>query len=131
MAFENNQVLETFTAAADLSAKRYHLVRLSAADNVNQASNPGGTDNLGVLQNKPESGEAATVIMGGMAKVVAGSSMAVGALFTTSASGRAVTAAPASGVAAYVYGQVLEAPTADGDIVSVWLTRPWRFVAIG
>jgi len=123
MAMENNQTRESFAAASDLSAKKFHLVRLSSAEYCDQASNPGGTDNLGVLQSAPQSGEHATVALLGMCKVVAGSSMAAGSLFTTSGSGRAVNVSSGG----YVYGQVLEASSFDGDIVTVWLNRPWKF----
>ena len=122
-SFENNQIRETLTANTDHSAKRYHLVRLSAAEKFDQASNPGGTDNFGVLQTMPQAGKAGTIALFGMSKVVAGSSMAVGAMFTTSASGRAVTVSSGG----YVFGRVWEAPSADGDIVTCWLERPWKF----
>lgn len=123
MAFENNQIRETLRAAADLSGKQYHLLRLSAAEYTNQASNPGGTDNFGVLLNKPLTNEAATVVLMGMGRVVAGAALAVGAMFTTNGSGRAVTVTSGG----YVFGRALEAAGADGDIVTAWLERPWKF----
>lgn len=123
MAFENNQVRESFTAAVNLSAARYHLVRLSSAENISLVGSQGGTTGIGVLQTAPQSQEAATVALTGMSKVVAGSSMAVGDQFTASASGRAVTVTSGG----YVYGRVLEAPTADGDICTVWLCMPYKF----
>jgi hypothetical protein len=122
-ATENNQVKESFSAGADLTAHQYHVVRLSAADTVSQANSAGQTTQLGILQNNPESGLAATVALLGMSRVVAGSSMAVGDMFTTSASGRAVTVSSGG----YVVGRVLEASTTDGDIVTCWIERPWKF----
>lgn len=130
MAQYGEQLRIAMEAGADLSAAQNHLVRQSAANTVLLVGSAGATNGLGVLIDKPQSGEQGAVAMVGMAKVVAGSSMAVGAPFTASASGRAVTAAPASGQAVFVYGTVMEASSFDGDVVTVWLTHPWRFVAI-
>ena len=123
MAFDNNQIRETLQAAADLSGKQYHLLRLSAAEVCNQASNSADSAAIGVLHNKPGSGEAASVTFFGMSKVTAGGSLGVGALFTTNGSGRATAATSGS----YVYGRTLEATTADGDIFTGWIDRPWKF----
>ena len=50
-------------AAADLRSVQYHVLRQSAAGETNIASNPGGSarDVIGVLQTKPNSGQAANV----------------------------------------------------------------------
>ncbi len=103
-------------AAADLSGKQYHFVRLSAADAVNQSSDAADRDFAGVLQNKPQANEAATVRRGGIQKVVAGASGSVHALITTNGSGRAT--AVLSGSNSLVVGRYLEAPGADGNIVT-------------
>ena len=123
----NNQVLETFTAAADLSAKQFHVVRLSAADTCNQASATTQTDILGVLQNLPTSGQAATVCMQGMTPVVVGSAVSAGDRLTVSASGRVVTGSPASGAGVVVIGKAITAGTSDGDIITAWIQQPYRY----
>ena len=126
-AKSNNQTLEAFTAGADLSAVQHHFMKLSAADTVTLAGSLGDLNVAGVLVNNPQSGEAATVCMNGMVPVVCGSSIAVNALITVSASGRAITSAPASGTSQMVVGRVLEASGADGDIVTAWVHQPWRY----
>ncbi len=103
-------------AAADLSAKQYHLMRFSAADTVNQSSDAADRNFAGVLQNKPQANEAATLRRGGKCKVVAGASGSVHALITANGSGRAT--AVLSGSNALVIGRYLEAPGANGDIVT-------------
>ena len=122
--------LETFTleAAADLSGKQYHIVRMSAANQCNQASNATDLNIIGVLQNKPQAGEFATVADGGTSKVVAGGSVSVGNPVTTNGSGRAV--AVSSGTNQVVIGTALDAATADGDVISVRLTRPYPWPGI-
>lgn len=109
-----------FQAAADLSSKRYHIMRLSAANNVNQASLGTDTALIGVLQNKPKSGEAATISYLGKSKVTAAASCAANQLFTTNGSGRATIIISGS----MVVGRYLESPTADGDVVNALLMIP-------
>ena len=56
MAYESPSInLGTLTAAADLSSKQYHFVKLASATTVNVCS--ATTDRaIGILQNNPESG---------------------------------------------------------------------------
>ena len=77
-----NPVNYSFTAAADLSAKQFLGVKITAARTVNVA---GANDAHGVLQNKPASGEFAAVCMGGLGKAVAGATVAAGDFLTTEA----------------------------------------------
>lgn len=115
----------TFTAeaAADLSAHQYNLMRLSAANAVNVASLDTNSGLCGVLLNKPESGEAASIQYAGMGRVRAGASITAGAHITTNGSGRAV----AVGSGDMACGRALEAAGADGDIIDVILYPPIRW----
>lgn len=61
----------TFPAAADLSAAQHRGVGLNSSGQAVLAS-VAGQACIGVLQNKPGSGQAATVAMGGITKVIAG-----------------------------------------------------------
>lgn len=121
--FGDLETIAGLAAAADLSGKQYHLVRLSAAWTVNQASEAANSALLGVLQNKPKSGEAATVADGGTSKVVAGAAITAGAVLSTNGSGRAI--AVVSGAVAF--GQALTAAGADGDVISARLMKPVRW----
>lgn len=70
MAGENAILSKSFTAAADLSSYQYHFVKLASATTVTYADDAG--DAIGILQNKPESGETAEVMMIGISNMVVG-----------------------------------------------------------
>ncbi|MGA1628381.1 MAG: hypothetical protein ACO330_06150, partial [Aquiluna sp.] len=70
MAYELPGQVATFTAAADLSAKQYYFVKITADNTVNVCA--AVTDiPIGVLQIAPASGEAASVMLYGISKVSA------------------------------------------------------------
>lgn len=76
-------------AAADLSAKQYYIIEMSGA-NVNVCGD--GEAGIGVLQNAPESGQAASVRVLGVTPVILGGTVASGALVASDTNGKAVTA---------------------------------------
>lgn len=111
---------ESFKAAADLSAKQYFLVELTAEDTVGLIN--AATDRvIGVLQNKPKLDEAAQVRILGISKVVSDgtTAIAVGDYVGPNASGKAIKKATADNVVA---GIALKASDADGDVIPVLLT---------
>ena len=115
---------ETYQAAADLSARQFHLVRQSAANVCNQASDAQGSSIIGVLQNKPAAaGRFATVAMLGISKVVAGGSLTQGDIITTNGSGRAATVRSGD----MAVGRALTAAGADGDIISALIFPPVKW----
>jgi hypothetical protein len=79
------------TAAADLSAKQYYAVKLSASRAVNLAST-GGEEIIGILQNAPASGDAADVCLFGLSKALIGTGgvTAGNAVMTEAATGKIV-----------------------------------------
>lgn len=115
----------TYTAAADLSGKQYHFIRVSAVGAVNQASEAANLNVRGVLQNKPQSGEFATIAIRGKTKCYAGAAIAQDALVTTNGSGRATTIL--SGTNGVITGRAVTAAGADGDIISIELQDPYPF----
>lgn len=84
----------SFQAAADLSTKRYHGVKLNADGDLVLAT--AGTDNIiGVLDSDTKLGHTADVVLvngAGTFKVKAGADVAAGALITVNNAGQAVTA---------------------------------------
>lgn len=72
------------------------------------------------------SGERCDVIMSGIAFVLAGAAITRGAVLTTDASGRAVTAAPAAGTNNSTIGRALESAAAANDVIRV-LIAPGTF----
>lgn len=113
----------TAQAAADLSGKQYHLVRISAANKCNMASDAADYALGGVLHNKPESGEAATIIAAGPARVMAGAAITAGKHIMTNGSGRAITVTSGN----MSCGKALDAAGADGDIIDILVFPPFRW----
>jgi hypothetical protein len=108
-------------AAADLSGKIYHFVRLSAANTVNQASYAADNTLVGVLLNDPKTGEAATVQIAGIGHITAGAAITAGDPITTNGSGRAVAASSGQ----WVMGKALESAAADGDVIAAIFNVPF------
>lgn len=115
MAVQRHGNIVSFESAADLSTKQYHVVKMTSAGKVNLAS--AGTDvSLGVLYNKPKTGEAAEVLMrnsAGTGKVIIGGTVTLGAALTANASGKAIATTTAGD---QILGYALEAGSAD-DII--------------
>jgi hypothetical protein len=118
-------ILDAYTlkADADLSAKQYHIVRQSAAKSCNLASLATDVTVAGVLQNKPQSGEHASVCDLGISKVVAGAVITQGKHVTCDTSGRAITVTSGD----MAVGRALEAAGAAGDIIGVRLYPPFKW----
>lgn len=107
----------TFAAAADLSTKQFHFVKITADRTVNSAG--AGEMAVGVLQDAPSAAaQAANVRMLGTTEIVAGAAFAAGVRLKANASGRAIEAATANDD---FYAIALEAATADGDVVEAFL----------
>lgn len=105
------------TASADLSSSQFLFVKASGVGTV--AVCAASTDApIGVLQNKPTSGQEAEIVNGGITKVVAGAAVTAGAEVMSNASGQAITAATAGN---RIAGVALETATASGQIIAVLL----------
>lgn len=108
----------TFVAAADLSAKQFYIVKLDSSSNGVALSAAATDTSIGVLQNTPASGEAATVRFLGTSKVVAGAAITKGAYVTADSSGKGAATTTDRDNA---IGIALEAAAADGDIFEIML----------
>lgn len=118
MAFEytDSQVVVSFTAGADLSAKQYNFVKISGTGVVIVAAD---TDvPIGVLLNDPASGETAAVCVSGVVKLEASAAITAGAVLGTSAAGLAVTRVPGTDTTKYIVGRAITAAGASGDIIT-------------
>lgn len=119
MSFISEGPVATLEAAADLSAKQYYIVDCTAAKKVNLAGD--GAVCIGVLENEPESGEAASVRIYGIAQVSAGAAISAGALVASDANGQAVTATTGE----FSIGVALEAAGAQNDIIAIKLSTAY------
>lgn len=90
----------SWTAAEDLSDYQYHFMESAGAGSqgaVKNADSGSATYSpIGVLQNDPESGEEATVVLFGPTKIVSTASVSVGEWLTCNGSGHADVTTEAS-----------------------------------
>ena len=119
MSTELNLVTLTRPAGADLSASQYRFVEQTNTGAVT-VCDTAGEKALGVLQNDPALGQAATIAYGGIVRVEAGGVIAIGDNIATDALGRAVNATNGQ----TILGEAMSATSAAGQIVSV-LFRPY------
>jgi len=133
-------VTATFLAGADLSSHQYKFVKLSAASDSTKGRvilAGAGEAVIGVLMNKPTSGQDATVQVYGIAKVMAGGAITVNSRVAPDANGKAKSAVLGrtdtsdagaaadpllgSNVAGIMVGPTTDA--VDGAIIEVLLTH--------
>lgn len=105
-------------AAADLSAKQFHFVKLDANGRV--AAIAADTDcPCGILQNKPNAlGVAAEIMVDGISRIIGSGNLAKGNFLGTNAAGRA-EARLVTDTTKYMLGQILIDSDADGEECSV------------
>lgn len=116
----------TFEAAEDLSSDQYKFVVLNTSRKVRR---PDSADELaiGVLQNAPGSGEAASVRVHGISKVVANAALTVGKMVSPEYVGAADAGKCQDCGANWpaCRGIVTEAAGAEDDLAGVFLTGPF------
>lgn len=122
MAHSGNLDTESIVAGADLSALQYFAIAL---DDGLQADN--GAEALGILQNKPKSGEQATVAYRGVSKFKAGGAITKGAKIMVATSGYLVTA----GSGYHVVGKAFATCTSGSIGVGIFdfIAAPYAFTS--
>lgn len=119
MAYEIPLQTLSFTAGEDLSSSQFLLVTMESDGEIDLAD--AETDIvLGVLQNKPEAGQAAKVMISGVSKVEAGETLAAGNLIHPATDGQAAVFAAGTDTTKYSCGIVLEGAAA-GELATVLL----------
>ncbi|HNX09606.1 MAG TPA: DUF2190 family protein, partial [Methanothrix sp.] len=98
MVMEIPGVLAPFEAAANLSARQYYVVKISASQKVSLCGD--GEAGTGILQNDPDLGQEASVMISGISPAVYGGSVAANDNLASDASGRLVVAAAGKNVIA-------------------------------
>ncbi|NOS67907.1 MAG: DUF2190 family protein [Candidatus Peribacteraceae bacterium] len=109
----------TKEAAADLSAKKYYCIAQDANGKAALASSATAKGNLGILQNKPASGEAANIAVLGTSKAILGGTVDEGDQLTTDANGKLIATTSAGD---FVVAEALEAGVLN-DIAEVRLVK--------
>jgi hypothetical protein len=91
MAIQENFQTITLVAGADLSERQYRFVSVNASGEAVAAG--AGANAIGVLQNDPVAGQAATIAISGVVKVEAGGAVTRGGQVASGANGVAANAA--------------------------------------
>lgn len=117
MASEQGLVTFSAPAGADLSAKQYYFVRLSATGTV-QLCDTEGELPCGILQNKPTSGQTACVAYGGVSKLVLGGTVDSNDEVMTDANGKGKAAAGSTTPGNFIVGSMLGGGGVVNDIQS-------------
>lgn len=108
---------ESFNAAADLSAKQYYFMKVSGANGCTVCA--AATDiPLGVLQNRPTSGQTAVVRIHGASLVNSDAALTVGLLVGPAADGQADSKVPGTDTTEYIGGLVVVASGAAGEMAT-------------
>lgn len=120
MAFEKvGATLPGIVAGADLTGSQFLFTVIDSNGKAVVAGAGVAVD--AVLQNKPDTDQAATLWgCGSVSKVKAGAAVSNGALVTPDAAGKAVAATTGN----FIAGRALTAAGAADEIVSVWITQP-------
>lgn len=94
MSFGNvNHHAVSLPAGADLTTKQFLAIKVNSSGQAVVAG--AGEFAVGILQNKPNSGQAATVAYGGISKALAGGNITAGMTVAADATGKLVNAAEA------------------------------------
>lgn len=116
MAFETNVYTMTLPAHDDLSGSQYLCITVNGTSgNADVAG--AGAKCIGVLQNEPSTGQAASVRVMGITKAISGAAVTVGDAVASDAAGKVVTQA----TTAVTVGVALEAAGGADEIISVLL----------
>src|SRR5262245_1551499 len=121
MAYEGAQTkLIGVTASANLTAKQYYFVKVSGAGTVTVCA--ATTDQpIGVLQNAPDSGQAAEVCTSGITKISSDAAITAGNDLGCSADGQAAVYAQGSDTTKYIVARALDTTTAAAGLVTAYL----------
>jgi hypothetical protein len=124
MAYEHNILPFSWPAGADLSAKQYLAVQLTTTETITVAD--ATVRCVGILQNDPTSGQAASVCMLGISKAVTDGTSAIAAMdsLAPDANGKLVKTTSDNDETVAV---ALAPSTADGTIIPVFVLPLRRY----
>jgi hypothetical protein len=112
MAYGNYNDTLAFRAGSDFRGDQFRIVELTG--NAHEVDLAGlGDAPVGVLQNNPNSGEAATVLLAGISKCIAGGTVNAGKKVSAAATGFA-TQTISGGVELAVFGRAMTAASSGG-----------------
>lgn len=116
MSFEFPGQVISLEAGVDLSANQHHFVTMAADFQVDPTG--AGLKANGVQQNNPDAvGQAVSIMITGVTKMVAGAAVAANVNIASDSTGRAVLAAATD----FVLGTALEVAGGAGEVIAVQL----------
>jgi hypothetical protein len=124
MSFQGHQTCISRPAGADLRTAQYKAVKINSSGQAVLAA--AGDFAIGILQNKPNTGEAATIQIHGISKASADAAITAGVRVTPSADGQLVTSTVATD---NTIGVALEGAGAAGVIFPLLLLQAGASVA--
>jgi hypothetical protein len=114
MASFNSPENRTYIASVDLDSSQHYFVDQSGT-NTRKVTVAAANGGIGILLNKPQAGEHATVMIRGQGKVHAGGAVSVGNLIIATTSGFAAVHSPGATVAS---GSVITERTILGRAIT-------------
>ena len=119
--YDSGAIKSTLTSESDLSASQYTFVIQGTADLTCKSPVNGDSEPIGVVSNKPGTGQAASVIHAGVTQVKCGGSVTRGDLLkiANDTTGRVITAAAGSGDTFTVVGRALASGAANNIITAL------------
>jgi hypothetical protein len=124
MAYKENVKNISVAAAADLSANQYKFGLIGATGVALNTTSGGPVDGV-IQEGVAVAGEAETLGVSGVSKVVAGAAITAGAPVMSNATGLAITATATN----LVVGKAITAATASGNVISVLLDTKYYLSA--
>lgn len=119
MAFEVPGFVLSFEAGTDLSSSQFLLVELAADNQIDPVAAAAGNPYIGIVQTNPDTvGAAATVMISGVSKAVAGAAVTVADEVVQGATTAGRVETLAAGAGQRVVGRAL-ASGAAGEIIPV------------
>lgn len=126
MAWQNLRHSLTVEANEDLSSHQFKIVEITSGGKAQLAQPRQG---LGVLQNIPQTGEAATVAVDGETKFIAGGTIAIGNhIMSTKSGGWGIAVVSADLTPATVMGIALEGVSSGG--IGTMMLRPYHIPSV-
>jgi hypothetical protein len=122
MSQASNQMVKSLLAGASFASKQYFAVQMTSTDNtviVAGAAAAEGSHVVGIIQNEPGSGEAASVAIGGTSKLSMAAACDQGEKIKSDGNGEGT---PVDADQKSVIGIALEASDGNGSIIEVLLT---------
>ena len=120
MAFSQVLHSNTFKAASNFDGAQFRIVELTS--NAHEAELGAANEGYGILQNHPQSGEAATVAVEGVSKAQGGAAISVLDWITSAASGFAISTDSGDATSRKILGQALTAAV-SGSLFSMQIDK--------